>query len=55
MSIKELNAICNEYQQLLKMTDKEIMDNYGESKEECIAAFKEEIDFWNNQLGLHYC
>lgn len=54
MTKKELNQMCVEYQQVLIMSEEEILAKYEESKSECIASFESEIDFWENYFGYRY-
>lgn len=54
MTREELNQMCREYQQVLLMSETEVFDMYEETKEECIASFEQEIDFWEKQLGYNF-
>lgn len=51
---ENLNQMCKEYQQVLVMSEAEVLSIYEESKAECIASFEAEIDFWENYLGYIY-
>jgi len=54
MTKEELNRMCREYQAVLSMSEKEVFDIYEESKDECVASFEAEIDFWEECLGYRY-
>lgn len=52
MTAKEFyNQLCNEYQQVLTMSEAEVQEQYEESKAKCIAAYECEIDYWAEILG----
>lgn len=38
--------MCREYQQILAMSEEEVFTMYEESKDECMASFEAEIDYW---------
>lgn len=54
MTTAELNQMCREYQQVLLMSEAEVNAKYDESKAECVASFKAEIEFWENYFGYRY-
>ena len=54
MTKEDLNQMCREYQQVLTMSEEEVLAMYEESKAECVASFETEIDFWENYLGYKY-
>lgn len=51
MTNKEfLNRMCAEYQSVILMSEVEVLEKYEETKEECLASFEEEIDYWETVL-----
>lgn len=54
MTKEELNQLCGEYQQMLRMSEEEIFARYEETKSECAGSFETEIDYWEKQLGYNY-
>ena len=54
MTREALNQMCNDYQQVLVMSEEEVFAMYEESKVECVASFEAEIDYWENYFGYRY-
>ncbi len=52
MTKEELNRMCDEYQNVLLMSEEEVFAMYEETKAECVASFEAEIDFWEKK---YYC
>lgn len=48
MNKELLNQMCKEYEQVLSMTEVEVLAKYEEDKASCIASFEAEIDYWEN-------
>lgn len=54
MNKELLNQMCKEYEQVLSMTEGEVLSKYEEDKASCIASFEAEIDYWENYFGYKY-
>lgn len=54
MTKEDLNQMCQEYQQVLSMSEEQVQTMYEESKSECIASFEAEIDYLENYFGYKY-
>lgn len=44
------NKLCSDYQDLLRMSEDEVMAEYGISKDEVVKAYEEEIDWYESRL-----
>ncbi len=54
MTKEVLNQMCSEYQTVLTMSEEEVQNMYELSKDECVASFESEIDYWENYFGYKY-
>lgn len=46
----ELTQMMREYQQVLSMSEAEVLASYEDSKADVVASFEAEIDYWYNAI-----